>query len=195
MRGFGITYSQTSRYLLHNPYVIGSNEGIQAAWKGLEIVKAQGKAKSIGISNFQRHHIEALLETCTVKPVINQLEFHPYLQRSNDFVPWMREHGIEVSAFKGLAPITVGKGGPLDDLLPSLASKYKVSESVVLLSWCIGQNIVPISTTSSRSRLDEYKIASKTKLEAADVEQISQEGSKHHFRWWGKDFFGPDDRA
>ncbi|KAL6786634.1 NADP-dependent oxidoreductase domain-containing protein [Trichoderma sp. SZMC 28012] len=168
LKKLGLEY--VDLYLLHNPYVIDSNEGIQAAWKGLEIVKAQGKAKSIGISNFQRHHIEALLETCTVKPVINQLEFHPYLQRSSDFVPWMREHGLEVSSFKNLAPITVGKGGPLDDLLPSLA-------------------------TSSQSRLDEYSLATEIKLEPADVEEISKEGSKHHFRWWGKDFFGPDDRS
>ncbi|EHK25097.1 uncharacterized protein TRIVIDRAFT_32792 [Trichoderma virens Gv29-8] len=176
-------------YLLHNPYVIASNEDIQAAWKGLEIVKAQGKAKSIGISNFQRHHIEALLKTCTVKPVINQLEFHPYLQRATDFVPWMREHGIGVSSFKSLAPITVGKGRPLDELLQSLASKYRVTVSVVLLSWCIGQNIVPITTTSSQSRLDEYSIATKVVLEQADVEEISQAGLEHHFRWWGKEIF------
>ncbi|PTB42495.1 hypothetical protein M441DRAFT_137196 [Trichoderma asperellum CBS 433.97] len=182
-------------YLLHNPYVIGSNEGIQAAWKGLEIVKAQGKAKSIGISNFQRHHIETLLQTCTIKPVMNQLEFHPYLQRANDFVPWMREHDIEVSSFKSLAPITVGKGGPLDELLPSLAGKYKVTESVVLLSWCIGQNISPITTTSSQSRLDEYSTATEVVLEPADVEEITQAGLKYHFRWWGKYFFEPDDRS
>ncbi|KAL7918379.1 NADP-dependent oxidoreductase domain-containing protein [Trichoderma austrokoningii] len=182
-------------YLLHNPYVIASNKGIQAAWKGLEAVKAQGKAKSIGISNFQRPHIEALLETCTVKPVINQLEFHPYLQRANDFVPWMREHGIEVSSFKTLAPITVAKGGPLDELLPSLATKYGVAESVVLLSWCIGQNITPITTTRSISRLDEYKAATEVNLEPADVEEISQTGLKYHFRWWGKKFFNPDDRS
>ncbi|KAM0511510.1 hypothetical protein ACHAPE_009762 [Trichoderma viride] len=169
-------------YLLHNSYVIASNEGIQAAWKGLETIKAQEKARSIGISNFQRHHIEALLETCTVKPVINQLEFHPYLQRANNFVPWMREHGIEISSFKTLAPITVGKGGPLDELLPSLAKKYGVAESVVLLSWCIGQNIVPITTTSNESRLNEYSAATEVVLEPADVETISQAGLKHHFR-------------
>ncbi|KAL7904232.1 NADP-dependent oxidoreductase domain-containing protein [Trichoderma velutinum] len=182
-------------YLLHNPYVIGSNEGIQRAWKGLEIAKAQEKAKSIGISNFQRHHIEALLEICTVKPVINQLEFHPYLQRANDFVPLMREHGIEVSSFKSLAPITVGKGGPLDEILSSLARKYEVPESVVLMSWCIGQNIVPITTTSILSRLDEYSIATEVVLEPADAREISQAGVKHHFRWWGKDFFEPDDKS
>lgn len=55
--------------------MIASNEGIQAAWKGLEIVKAQGKARSIGISNFQtqRHRIETLLKTYTIKPAMNQL--------------------------------------------------------------------------------------------------------------------------
>lgn len=167
---------------MHNPYVIASHEGIQAAWKGLETVKAQGKARSIGISNFQRHHIEALLETWAVKPVMNQLDFHPYLQRINDFVPWMREHGIEVSSFKTLAPITVGKGGPLDELLPSLARKYGIAESVVFLSWCIGQNIVPINTTCNDSRLNEYSAATEVVLEPVDVERISQAGLKHHFR-------------
>lgn len=175
--------------------MIASNEGIQAAWKELETVKTQGKARSIGISNFQRHHIEALLETCTIKPVMNQLEFHPYLQRANDFVPWMREHGIEVSSFKTLAPIAVGKGGPLDELLPSLATEYGVAESAILLSWCIRQNIAPITTTSCQSRLREYEAATQIVLEAADVEKISEAGFKHHFRWWGKDFFVPDDRS
>lgn len=188
-------YSRRNRYLLHNPYVIGSNEGIQEAWKGLEMAKVQGKAKSIGISNFQKHHIEALFETCTVKPVMNQLEFHPYLQRANDFVPWMREHGIEVSSFKSLAPITVGKGGPLDELLSSLARKYEMTESAVLLSWCIGQNIVPITTTSTQSRLGEYSRATEVVLEPADVEEITQVGLKHHLRRWGKKFFEPEDRS
>lgn len=175
--------------------MIASSEGIQASWKGLEIVKAQGKARSIGKSNFQRHHIEILLETCTIKPAINQLEIHPYLQRANDFVPWMREHGIEVSSFKALTPITVGKGGPLDELLPALATKYGVAESVILLSWCIGQNIAPITTTSNESRLNEYSAATKVVLESIDVEKTSRAGLKHHFRWWGKDFFDPDNTS
>ncbi|KAK1246829.1 hypothetical protein MKX08_000631 [Trichoderma sp. CBMAI-0020] len=150
---------------------------------------------SIGSSNFQKHHIETLLETCTIKPVLNQLEFHPYLQRANDFVPWMREHGIEVSSFKTLVPITVGKGGSLDELLPSLAAKYGVAKSVILLSWCIEQNIPPITTTSSLSRLEEYRTATEEVLEPVDVEEISQAGFKHHFRWWGKNFFEPNDRS
>lgn len=89
----------------------------------------------------------------------------------------------------------MGKGGPLDELLPSLARKYRVAESVVLLSWCIGQNIAPITTTSSQSRLDEYNATTEVVLEPADVEEIGRAGFKHHFRWWGKNFFEPDDRS
>lgn len=85
----------------------------------------------------------------------------------------------------------MGKGGPLDELLPALATKYGVAESVILLSWCIGQNIAPITTTSNESRLNKYSAATEVVLEQADVEKISWDGLKHHLRWWGKDFFRP----
>lgn len=74
-------------YLLHNPYVIPTTEDLQNAWKGLETVKAKGKTRSIGVSNFERKHLEAILETCSVVPALNQLEYHPYLQRANDYLP------------------------------------------------------------------------------------------------------------
>lgn len=85
------------------PYIIPTTADIQTAWKGLETVHAGGKAQNIGVSNFQRSHLEAVLEVCSVVPAINQLEYHPYLQRAHDYIPWMREHGIEVSSFKTLA--------------------------------------------------------------------------------------------
>jgi len=84
------------RYLLHNPYIIPTSEGLQKAWKDLETLKAAGKAKSIGVSNMQRNHIEAILKVASEVPAINQLEFHPYLQRAHNYIPWMREQGIEV---------------------------------------------------------------------------------------------------
>ncbi|KGO48989.1 Aldo/keto reductase [Penicillium expansum] len=129
-------------YLLHNPYVIPTTAEIQTAWKGLETLHAEGKARNIGVSNFQRNHLEALLEDCSVVPAINQLEYHPYLQRADDYVPWMREHGIEISSFKTLAPITVGKGGPLDLPLSTIAAKHNTSTSTVVPRWVIDQNVV-----------------------------------------------------
>jgi diketogulonate reductase-like aldo/keto reductase len=182
-------------YLLHNPYVIPTTEDLQNAWKGVEAVKAAGLARSIGVSNFQRQHLEAVFEICTEVPVLNQLELHPYLQRADNFVPWMREKGVEVSSFKTLAPITVAAGGPLDPVLTSIAANHKTAVSTVLLSWAIGQNIVPVTTTSNSTRMDEYLAAITLKLSAAEQEEITQIGLQHHFRLWGKRFFGVDDRS
>lgn len=184
-----------SRYLLHNPYVIPTPQDLQNAWKGVEMVKASGKARAIGVSNMQQGHIETILETATEVPVINQIEFHPYLQRAHDFLPWMREKGIEVSSFKGLAPITVGKGGPLDGPLVRIAEAHGVTPAAVLLRWALNQNVVVITTTSKPERMDEYAQAIDLTLSSEEQEEITQVGLSHHFRWWGKSFFDPDDRS
>jgi len=70
-------------YLLHDPYRIesGTTADIMQAWKAMEQLKADGYTRSIGVSRFQREHIEAILEECTSPPVLNQLEYHPHLQR------------------------------------------------------------------------------------------------------------------
>ena len=161
----------------------------------MEQVKQSGKARNIGVSNFQRPHLESILEIATIKPALNQLEYHPYLQRANDYVPWMKAHGIKVSAFKGLAPVTVGKGGPLDEILQSIANKHGVDSAAVLLKWHVAQNVIPITTTGSKERLTRYLEAVDLKLTAEEVEEISQTGSKHHFRWWGSQFFDKADRS
>lgn len=182
-------------YLLHNPYVIPTSHDLQNAWKGLETVKASGKARAIGVSNMQRNHIETILETATEVPVINQIEFHPYLQRAHDFIPWMREHGIEVSSFKGLAPITVGKGGPLDEPLARIAEFHSVAPAAVLLRWALNLDVVAITTTTRPERMDEYAKAVNLTLSREEQEEITQVGQSHHFRWWGKSFFDPEDRS
>jgi diketogulonate reductase-like aldo/keto reductase len=143
----------------------------------------------------QRNHIETILETASEVPVINQIEFHPYLQRTHDFLPWMRERGIEVSSFKGLAPITVGKGGPLDEPLARIAEAHGVSPAVVLLRWALNQNVVVITTTSKPERMDEYAQAIALTLSPDEQEEITRVGLSHHFRWWGRSFFDPDDRS
>ncbi|KAH6843146.1 NADP-dependent oxidoreductase domain-containing protein [Chaetomium sp. MPI-CAGE-AT-0009] len=182
-------------YLLHNPYVIPTTEDIQSAWRGLETVKASGLTRAIGVSNFQRHHLEAVLETCTEPPVLNQLEYHPYLQRSDNYVSWMQEKGIQVSSFKTLAPVTVAPGGPLDVVLSSIATKHATTPEAVILSWAIGNNVVPITTTSRGERMDQYLSAVALKLSPQEQEDITKVGLERHFRWWGKAFFKPDDRS
>ena len=99
----------------------------------MEQVKSSGKAKSIGVSNYLRPHLEATFRTAASPPVINQLEYQPYLQRANHFTSLMQANGIEIEAFKGLTPLHKGKGGPLDQTLENIANKYGVTPSAILL--------------------------------------------------------------
>lgn len=161
----------------------------------MENVKASGKAKSIGVSNYLRPHLEATLRTAVSPPVINQIEFQPYLQRANQYVPWMQENGIEIMAFKGLAPLTKGKGGPLDPILETLAKKYSVEPSAILLNWHNQQNIVAITTTRNPERLEQYKKALTFNLTPSEMEEITQVGLSHHFRAAHQKKFDVNDRT
>ena len=182
------------RFLIHTPYYTDDPTELQRAWRAMEEVKKTGKVRSIGVSNFQRHHLETILQTANVVPAINQLEFHPYLQRSG-YLPWMKEHGITVSSFKGLAPLTVAKGGPLDEPLNRIAEKHGVSAGVVLLRWHIERGVVPVTTSTHEERVGDYLKAADLKLSYEEVEEISRIGQTKHFRWWGKQSFANDDRS
>jgi diketogulonate reductase-like aldo/keto reductase len=159
----------------------------------MEEVKKSGKALSIGVSNFQRPHMEAIPQIASITPAVNDIEFHPYPQRSHDYVPWMQEHGIELSAFKGLAPVTVAKGGPLDGPLAPMAQKHNVIAAAVLLRWHLNQNCIATTKTRKKERISEYLEGVTLKLSVEEQEEITQSGLQHHYRWWGTQFFEPDD--
>lgn len=67
------------RYLIHAPFFAESDAELQSAWAEMEAVKASGKAKSIGVSNYMVHHLETTLKTAKVVPALNQIEFNLYL--------------------------------------------------------------------------------------------------------------------
>lgn len=85
-------------YLIHSPFFTTSKSELQTAWKKMEAVQKSGKTKAIGVSNHLQHHLESILEIATIVPVINQLEYHPYLQREG-LVPWSKSKGIITAAY------------------------------------------------------------------------------------------------
>ncbi|RDA83413.1 hypothetical protein CP532_4811 [Ophiocordyceps camponoti-leonardi (nom. inval.)] len=181
-------------YLIHAPYFADSEAELQQKWADLEAIKASGRAKSIGVSNFLQEHLETLLKTAKVPPAINQIEFHPYLQHG-DLLDFHRKNNIAVSCFGPLTPLTSAKGGPVDATWQQLAQKYGVSESEIGLRWCIDQGLVAITTTSKEDRMQRY--LSKLpliKLTPKEVSDISELGKEKHFRAFWKDKFAPDDR-
>lgn len=185
-------------YLIHAPWFAASQSKdpkndpfehgcdaakLQAAWAEMEKVKRSGKAKSIGVSNYLPEHLEATLATATIPPVINQVEFHPYLQRQN-LLPWAKSKGVVIGAFGPLTAIhRAPRPGPVDDLLKALSTKYGVSEEAVGLRWCIDQGVVAISTSSKEQRLRDYLQVTKFQLEPSEVESMAQKGLERHFRF------------
>ncbi|KAK4062451.1 hypothetical protein Trihar35433_9272 [Trichoderma harzianum] len=196
-------------YLIHTPYFANLDPDLnpdsdafkcaraefQRKWKSMEKLKTAGLAKSIGVSNYLRHHVEATLAGATIPPVLNQIEFHPYLQRGNDYLPWLRENGLEVGSFKGLTPAFRALDGPLREPLSRIAKAHKTTEAAVLINWIIQNGIVAVTTTKTPGRLDEYAQALKITLEERELQEITAVGLAYHFRTSWPEHFEADDRS
>ncbi|KAM4059897.1 aldo/keto reductase family protein [Hirsutella rhossiliensis] len=192
LKKLGLDY--VDLYLIHGPWFADSEAELQQKWADLEAIKASGRAKSIGVSNFLQEHIEVLLKTAKTPPAINQIEFHPYLQHGH-LVDFHNRNNIAVACYGPLAPLTSAKGGPVDAAWQQLAEKYGVTESEIGLRWCIDQGLVVITTSSKKDRMERY--LSKLpliKLTPKEVGDISELGKQKHFRGFWKDKFGQDDR-
>lgn len=192
LKKLGLDY--VDLYLIHEPFFARSNEELQQKWRDMEGVKKSGKARSIGVSNYYKHHLEATLETAIDPPAINQIEYHPYLQHG-DLISYHRQKNIAISAYAPLTPVTRAKDGPLTDYLDRLAHKYAVSPAEILLRWCLDQDVVAITTTSKEQRMSDYLRALTFKLTPKEVHEISDLGKTYHYRaFWNKKF-AEDDRS
>jgi len=160
----------------------------------MEEVQASGKARSIGVSNYLQPDLEATLQTATVVPAVNQIEFHPYLQHGS-LLPFLQKKGILGQAYGPITPATKAKPGPLDDLLAQLAKKYYVNESEICLRWCIDKGVVPITTSAKEQRMSDYMRACAFKLNPKEVSDIDKLGNEKHFRGFWTAKFGPNDRS
>jgi diketogulonate reductase-like aldo/keto reductase len=189
-----IRRADSARYLIHAPFFAETENELQGAWAAMEQVKASGKARSIGVSNFVQSHLETLLKTAKVVPSVNQIEFHPYLQHG-ELVEFHESKGIKTASYSGLTPITRASGGPLDPLLSALAKKYAVSESEILLRWSLDRGCVAITTSSKETRLASYLRALTFQLTPQEVKEISSLGQQKHYRAFWRDEYAEDDRT
>ncbi|CAG9962909.1 unnamed protein product [Clonostachys byssicola] len=172
-------------FLLHSPYLKNDTyveSDVAKVWKLMEELQRSGKVRSIGISNFRKHHVENLLKTAEIKPTVNQIQFNPYLQGAPEYAKWLESHGIKTAAYMGLAPITWLKGNHLDPLLEELAEKYKVAKSTILIAWQLRQGIIVLNTTKKKERVEEFFAALNVKLGEEDFDKITSIGQDKHLR-------------
>ncbi|MEG0473307.1 MAG: aldo/keto reductase, partial [Solibacillus sp.] len=131
-------------YLIHWP---GKNKYAES-WRALEDLYKAGKIKAIGVCNFNISHLQDLLKSARVIPVINQVEFHPRLQQV-DLRAFCEKHNIQLEAW---APLM--QGGLLEDqTIAKIAEKYGKSIAQVILRWDIQNGVVTIPKTVSKERM------------------------------------------
>lgn len=161
----------------------------------MQKVLESGKAKAIGVSNFQTHHLEKLLSAPSTKivPAVNQIELHPY-NPSPKLVAYCRSKGIHATAYSPLGSTE----SPLQDeaVVQELATKYGKTASQVLLAWGLAKGWSVIPKTVTKSRVVENFGALDFELEESDVEKLS--GVKTRYRVCGnwlpeKVFIGDDE--
>ncbi|HEX3688520.1 MAG TPA: aldo/keto reductase [Solirubrobacteraceae bacterium] len=134
-------------FLIHWPLPTLYDGDYVATWKVMEEFKEQGRARSIGVSNFQVAHLDRLAAETDVTPAVNQIELHPYLL--NDEV---RRHG-EDRNIRTEAWSPIAQGGVLDDaVITEIADRAQRTPAQVVLRWHLQRDsiVFPKSTTASR---------------------------------------------
>lgn len=131
-------------YLIHWP----GNDKFAESWTALEDLYQEGKIRAIGVCNFNISHLQDLLKTARVTPVINQVEFHPRLQQRS-LREFCKEHNIQLEAW---APLM--QGGLLEDTtIAKIAEKYGKSNSQVILRWDIQNEVITIPKSVHKERM------------------------------------------
>ena len=154
-------------FLIHWPLPTLYDGDFVSTWKTLEEFRADGRARSIGVSNFQVDHLERLAAESDVVPAVNQVELHPSFQ-NDDVDAYGRAHGIATEAW---APLAQGK--VLDDpALAGIAGRLGKSPAQVVLRWHIerGNIVFPKSTTPARIK-ENFELFD-FQLEPGDTEKI-----------------------
>ncbi|MDC7241828.1 MAG: aldo/keto reductase [Spirochaetales bacterium] len=140
-------------YLIHWPAVKKQFENWEelnlSTWKAMTELYKAGKIKSIGVSNFKPHHLKALMET-EVKPMVNQIEFHPGMMQE-ETVSFCRENDILIEAW---SPLGSGRMLENPDLL-SMGEKYGKSVAQICIRWCLQNGVLPLPKSVTPSRIIE----------------------------------------
>lgn len=119
-------------------------------WKALEKLYADGHVRAIGVSNFQIHHLEDLMASCTVKPMVNQVELHPRLTQ-NELIAFCRKHDIRIEAWSPLM-----RGKIFDNpTIVKLSEKYNKTPAQIILRWNLQHEIITIPKSVTEHRIIE----------------------------------------
>jgi len=150
-------------YLIHWP--VGGK--YQDTWRALERLYAQKRIRAIGVSNFMQHHLEDLLNVAEVVPMVNQMEFHPYLVQQ-PLMDYCKEKGIQYEAW---SPMMQGKIFE-DPVFHQLAGKYNKTIAQIVLRYDLQKGVITIPKSSKKERIIANADLFDFELTQADMDYL-----------------------
>lgn len=158
-------------YLVHWP-VVGK---YKETYRALEELYDQELVRAIGVSNFNIHHIEDLMGSCRIKPMVNQVEMHP-LHTQKKLFAFCRKEGIQLESWRPLMQ------GRLDlPLIEELAAKYGKTPAQVVLRWHLQLGVVTIPKSTQEGRIRENAGLFDFELEPEDMNRIDELNQNQRF--------------
>jgi len=152
-------------------------------WRALETIYKEGKARAIGVSNFNIARLKDILKHGSIKPAVNQMEFHPLCQEE-DIKNYCDENDIYLEAWSPL-----GGGAVLGDpRLKKIADKYNKSVAQVILRWDLQRDIITIPKSVHEARIVQNADVYDFELSDDDVKEINGFDTEKRSLWYG-DFF------
>ncbi|MEN1961851.1 aldo/keto reductase [Staphylococcus hominis] len=152
-------------YLVHWP---GTNEAIMIdTWKGMEDLYKDNKVKNIGVSNFNPDHFEALLAQVSIKPVINQVEFHPYFTQEK-LRKYLEAQNIYMESWSPFMNAQILN----DETLNEIGKEVNKSAAQVIIKWNMQHNVVIIPKSVTSSRIEENIDVFDFELSAEQMKRI-----------------------
>ncbi|MDE8563632.1 aldo/keto reductase [Anoxybacillus rupiensis] len=150
-------------YLVHWPV----KETYKETYRALEKLYKEGFVRAIGVSNFHIHHLENLMTDCEIKPMVNQVEYHPRLTQQ-ELHAFCRKHQIQLEAWSPLM-----RGVLLEEpILVDIANKYGKSPAQVILRWDLQNQVVTIPKSVTPQRIKENAEIFDFELTAEEMERI-----------------------
>lgn len=152
-------------YLIHWP---GTDEAVMIdTWKGMEALYEAGKVKNIGVSNFTEDNLETLKAHTSIKPVINQVEFHPYLTQRN-LRNYLASENIQAESWSPLMNAEI----LTDETVNDIAQELGKSPAQVVIRWNIDHGVVTIPKSITPHRIDENLNIFDFSLSTEQIERI-----------------------
>ena len=137
-------------------------------WKALETLYAEGRARAIGVSNFQPDHLRRVLDETEIVPAVNQIEVHPYLTQEK-LLAFDAEHGIATEAWSPIA-----QGAVLDDpVVREVADAHGRTPAQVVLRWHVQRGSIVFPKSVDPKRMAENFALFDFELPDADMERLS----------------------